>query len=78
MKNLIIISFGAATIYLLYSAYKKSKESIVIKEAMPNTEPRVELQLDMVCPEGEILCENKSKCYNQLARYIINPCNSKK
>ena len=67
MKNFLIIALSAATVYLLYTAYKKKEE----KEApvIPPTKPT------FACSEGEILCDKKENtCYNPSAKYIVDPC----
>jgi len=75
MKKVIIIGLSAAALYLLYTAYKKN-EALSVKEKPEATpEPDVPKEPPFVCPEGEILCENKEKtCYNPAAKYIVNPC----
>jgi hypothetical protein len=68
MKNFLIIALSAATVYLLYTAYKKKEEEGAKTPAAPTKEP-------FVCPEGEILCEKKENtCHNPAAKYIVDPC----
>jgi len=68
MKNFLIIALSAATVYLLYTAYKK-KEEKTEAPVIPPTKPT------FACPEGEILCDKKENtCYNPAAKYIVDPC----
>lgn len=76
MKKLFIVALSAGALYLLYTAYKKSKEEKP-KEVTPPDEiaempPK---EPPFMCPEGEILCAAKEKtCYNPAANYIVDPC----
>jgi hypothetical protein len=69
MKNFLIIALSAATVYLLYTAYKKKEEKTEAPVIPPTKEP------SFACPEGEILCDKKENtCYNPSAKYIVDPC----
>jgi hypothetical protein len=74
MKKVIIISLSGVALYLLYYGFKKSQESLEVKKIVKETAPE-EIQPDIICAEGEILCDKKNKCYNPSARYIVDPCN---
>lgn len=71
MKNVILVALGVGAVVMFYMAYKKSNEEK--SSVKPKVEPSPE-KSSFTCPEGEVKCAAKEKCYNPVARYIIDPC----
>jgi hypothetical protein len=76
MKQLVILGLSAGAIYLLYNAWKKQQDEDKKIETKPFVEEKpVEVEVPIICPDGQLICEsNAKKCFDPKIRYIVNPC----